>query len=48
MNIFKYQKIYNFYYNTIKNINRQSYTSACVKQSTVSLILGRREYILIV
>jgi hypothetical protein len=42
MNIFK---ISNFYYYTIKNINYQSYTSAYVKQLTVSIKLGRIEYL---
>jgi hypothetical protein len=43
MSIFKISNFYNFYYNAIKNINHQSYALTCVKQSTMSIKLGRRE-----
>jgi hypothetical protein len=44
MSIFKIWKFYNFYYYRIKNINHQNYASTCMKQSTLSIKLGRREY----
>jgi hypothetical protein len=43
MSIYQISNFYNFYYSTIKNINRQNYTLSYVKQSTESLILKRGE-----
>jgi hypothetical protein len=40
---FQNTNFYIFNYYTIKNINHQSYALACVKQSTVSIKLGRGE-----
>jgi hypothetical protein len=45
MSILKISNFYNFYYHTIKNINRQSYELTCMKQLIFLLINKNKHYI---